>query len=137
MESRGCLLPRQREPSLLRGLTFPAPPAPPSPGWGMQVDRVSTTRCAGDGWNLGMAFRVGPHLWRGSGRLAPALATFQRQRRKDARGEGSWVSLPHSFCVVKIPRSHPGAAVQSFLAFPTHQPLPKTPQSRFSRSFFP
>lgn len=136
-EPEGCLLPREREPCLLRGLTFPARQAPSVPGWDTRVDGVSVMTCAGAGWSRGMAFRVGPRLRRGSGSLAPAPATFQRQQHKDALGERPWFSQPCSFCVVKTPRSHPGAAVQGFLVFPTHQPLPKTSQSTFSRSFFP
>ena len=128
MELGGCLLPGEREPCLLRGLTFSARLAPSSPGWGTQVDRVSVMRCAGAGWSRGMAFRVGPRLRRTSRSLAPAQTTFQRQRHRDARGERSWFSQPCSFCVVKTPCSHLGAAVQGFLVFPTHQLLPKTSQ---------
>lgn len=79
-EPGGCLLPGGREPCLLRGLTFLADQAAPSPSWDTQVGRVSVRRCAGAGWRWGTAFQVGPicggapGAWHSSGEFAEAAA---------------------------------------------------------------
>lgn len=66
-----------------------------------------------------MVFWVGPHLRRSSRSLASAPVTFQRRCHKDAWDKSSQFPQPQSFCVIKAPHSHPKAAVQGFLLFPT------------------